>query len=98
MDPVSYQQPCIRESQHAQVLPTDAVVGGLYIVYVGYYIKMFIDSFRDDQSQVTASVHHTPTLRERVIQRIIYTAQAISASMLFVDWGINKGWFVLQAI
>ncbi len=81
-----------------RVLPMDALIGGLYIVYVGYYIKKFIDSFRDDQTTVTTTVHRMPTLRERVIQRIIYTAQALSASMLFFDWGINKGWFTLECV
>ncbi len=108
MDPISPYQPLeISASSSSfeegikiggvQALPMDALIGGLYVIYVGYYIKKFIDSFRDNQSQVTTTVYRMPTLRERVVQRIIYTAQAISASMLFVDWGLNKGWFVLES-
>ncbi len=81
-----------------RVLPMDALIGGVYILYVAYYIKKFIESFFDSDSVVTSTVRQVKTFRDRVVQKIIYTVQAISSSMLFVDWGIDKGWFMVKCL
>ena len=81
-----------------RILPFDAFIGGFYILYVVHYIKKFIDSFSDDNSTVSQAVHRVQTLRDRVIERVIYTVQAVSSTMLFFDWGLDKGWFVLKCV
>ena len=79
-----------------QIYPLDALMGGLYIAYVAYYIKKFIDSFRDIPQNVKTTLREVQNFRDRVVQRIVYTAQAVGASMLFIDWGVEKGWFVIE--
>lgn len=81
-----------------RVMPMDLLVGGFHICYVAFNIKKFVDSFYDDDSVVTTTLREVKSLRDRVIERFIYTVQAVSSSMLFMDWGIDKGWFSVKIV
>lgn len=81
-----------------RVMPMDALIGGFYIGYVAYNIKKFVDSFCDNHTNVTSAIREVKSLRDRLVERLIYTVQAVSSSMLFVDWGIDKGWFSVTCV
>ena len=83
---------------NVHLMPVDLLVGGFYICYVAHNIKKFIDSFFDNQTLVTTVVREVKSLRKRIFERIIYAVQAVSSSMLFVDWGIDKKWFTVDCM
>lgn len=73
----------------------DALVGGFLLGFAIYYIKSFFDlAQKDGDAPINGrTIVAVKSARERFYAKFIYAMQAVSSSMMFVDWGIDQGWF-----